>query len=152
VPGEEREKGARDDGPAAEARFHEALDGFARFPRILASLGRCLAGQGRVGEALECLLASLEANPAQPALLLRAADLLALQGRLEEAERFYEHFVSLRPSSPRGYARMGDCLLRQGYVWSAADAYRKALDRSPDNRALEKRLRGVARLADLRRD
>ncbi|RPJ41857.1 MAG: hypothetical protein EHM19_10950 [Candidatus Latescibacterota bacterium] len=141
---------AKDEGlpeapPRGEA-FRMALSGYPRSPRLLASLARCLAADGRIEEALECVLSSLELDPGRPHLLLRAGDYFALLGRFEEAVRFYEHYQSLRPSSPRGYARMGDCLRRAGYAWSAADAYSLALSRSPDSCELKRRVREVMRL------
>ncbi|MFH1679830.1 MAG: tetratricopeptide repeat protein [Candidatus Eisenbacteria bacterium] len=134
-------------GPALGGeRFRRALAGYPRSPRLLASLSKCLAAQGRTEEALECVFESLTLDPGQPALLLRAADFLTLLDRCDEALRFCEHYQSLRPSSPRGYVRMGDCHLRRGNLWSAADAYFLALSRSPENRLVKSRLRGVMRL------
>ncbi len=145
---------ARKQGPEEESRvaspsverFRRTLKGYPRSPKLLASLAKCLASEGRVEDSLECVLSSLELDPAQPHLLLRAADSFAILGRVEEAVRFYEHYQSLRPSSPRGYARMGDCLLRAGYVWSAADAYSRALARSEGSADLKARVREVMRL------
>ncbi|MBN1827075.1 MAG: tetratricopeptide repeat protein [Candidatus Eisenbacteria bacterium] len=140
-PGERTSDAAR-----VERGFREALDRFPRSPKLLARLGKCFAVQGRVEEALECVLLSLEMDPGQPGLLLRAGDLFASVERFEEALRFYEHYQELRPRSPRGYARMGDCLFRQGYFWSAADAFSFALSRSPDSGWIRDRLEGVMRL------
>jgi tetratricopeptide (TPR) repeat protein len=139
------EEDARVASPSVK-RFQRTLGGYPRSPRLLASLAKCLASEGRLEDSLECILASLELDPAQPLLLLRAADSFAILGRVEEAVRFYEHYQSLRPSSPRGYARMGDCLLRAGYVWSAADAYSRALARSQESAGLKQRVREVMRL------
>ncbi len=130
----------------AEERLREALTRFPESPALLASLGKCLLFQGRTDEALECILTSLELDPAQCDLLLRAADIFASKECFEEAMRFYELYQSLRPGSSKGYFRMGNCLFRQGYFWSAADAYCMALSRKPESRLLKVRLQDAMRL------
>jgi tetratricopeptide (TPR) repeat protein len=128
--------------------FRRALIEYRAAPRLLGSLSKCLAAEGRFEEALECVFESLTVDPAQPALLLRAGEWLAILGRYEDAVRFCERYQALRPTSPRGYVRMGDCLLRQGYLWSAADAYIRALSCRPESRVLKSRVRRVMRLCE----
>ncbi|MBM3319505.1 MAG: tetratricopeptide repeat protein [Candidatus Eisenbacteria bacterium] len=145
------ETNQRDDSlraPDRHDRFRRALIEYRSAPRLLRSLSKCLAAEGRFEEALECVFESLTVDPAQPALLLRAAEWLAILGRHEDAVRFCERYQALRPTSPRGYVRMGDCLLRQGYLWSAADAYIRALSCRPESRLLRSRVRRVMRLCE----
>jgi len=146
MPAEGRREETREAYERVEREFRDALRDFPRSPGLLARLGKCLALQGRIDEAIECFLSSLEIDPAQPELLLRAADLFVSADRFEEAMRFYEHYQSLRPNSPRGYARMGDCLLREAYFWSAADAYSLALSRDPKSRFLQERVARAVRI------
>ncbi len=123
-----------------EQLLRRALEKNPESSDLLAQLGRCVALQGKTEEALEFFLSSLEADPAQPGVLLRTGDLYLAMRCYEEAMRFYQHYESLRPESARGFARMGDCLLAQGLPWCAADAYSLALDRDPRNPKLEKHL------------
>lgn len=123
-----------------ETLLRDALEEKPDCPDLMAQLGKAIALQGRIEDALECYLASLEIDPAQPGLLIRTGDLYAGEGCFEEALRFYEHYQQLSPESARGYRKMGDSLLVQEYIWSAADAYSLALDREPNNPELRDRL------------
>lgn len=123
-----------------ETLLRSALEEKPDCSDLMAQLGKSIALQGRIEDALECYLASLEIDPAQPALLVRTGDLYAGEGCFEEAIRFYEHYQQLCPESARGYRKMGDSLLVQEYIWSAADAYSLALDREPNNPELRDRL------------
>jgi tetratricopeptide (TPR) repeat protein len=94
-------------------------------------LGIALAEEHRPGEAIEKLLAALEAKPDDPDLLfhLGKASSVLLQ-------RSFDHLMRANPGSARAHQLMAETYVAQQQPEPAAREYRKALELQPDLRKI----------------
>lgn len=91
------------------------------------------------GEELDELMAQIDdierglaANPADFALLLRAARWGERMGRYDEACRFYLHAASAQPSKPEPLVALSDMLRGQSLHAEAVGMLQTAIGRLPD--------------------
>ncbi len=95
------------------------------------NLGRALAEQGRVPEAIESLLRAVAVDPSYAHARYNLGSLLMQTGRLAEAEQAFRAGLESEPRFAQGWSDLGNCLLRQGRVEEAIAAYDRALEVDP---------------------
>ena len=108
------------------------------------NLGRALAEQGRVDEAIEELQAAVELRPDYAHAQYNLGSLLMGQGRLGEAEASFRAALDGEPRMAQGWSDLGNCVLRQGRAAEAIEAYERALEIAPEFEDARHNL-GVAR-------
>jgi tetratricopeptide (TPR) repeat protein len=125
---------AREDYPAALARYHRALSYRANFPAVQLAVSEIYMRQNRHGRAL-ATLASLgeqydgEAAPQQ--LYALRAECLRSLGRLPEAADQFELAARLAPATPDLLYALADCRWRCGEAEAARAAAEQALALAP---------------------
>jgi len=87
----------------AEAQFRKvlAMDS-AHYPQIPQALALALTGQGRIGEAVAFLRATVPGNPEKAATMNELAMFLASQGHVNEAIELLQEATELVPQQPLG--------------------------------------------------
>jgi tetratricopeptide (TPR) repeat protein len=95
-------------------------------------LGRRLAAEGRVVEALQCFAAAVGADPTHADAYFAAGDVLYAAGEYQRAAEIYQSGLLHSPESAAGFFAIGNCYLRMGAGDAAALAYRQALALRPD--------------------
>ncbi|MEZ5396571.1 MAG: tetratricopeptide repeat protein [Bryobacterales bacterium] len=96
------------------------------------NLGRALAEQGRVDEAIAELEKAVELKPDYAHAQYNLGLLLMQQGRLQAAEQRLRASLEREPRMAQGWSDLGNCVLRQGRAREAIEAYEKALELAPD--------------------
>lgn len=90
----------------------------------------------RPAEALEAYQRVLDKEPGQLAAARARASLLARQQRVPEAARLLEDTAAKHPKAPEPLVDLAQIEERAGNVPGAVAAYRRALERAPDNAIL----------------
>ncbi len=130
---------------ALETAFEKGTTGQAeRDPReratILRSLGLLEATVGRAQQALGHYLASLELHPAQPDLILRAANALARDGRFDDAITWYDRLIELTPEwTPAVLEKRATALVNLGRRDEAIADFIRAIEAAPEDPRLRLR-------------
>jgi tetratricopeptide (TPR) repeat protein len=96
------------------------------------NLGRALAEQDRVDEAIAELETAAGLRPEYAHARYNLGVLLMRQGRLAEAEKHFRAALEREPRMAQGWSDLGNCILRQGRPREAIQAYEKALELAPD--------------------
>ena len=114
----------------------------------LVALGVALYRKGLLPNAVEALERALKAEPENPyALRNLGGCLLALGRDAERAETCLRKAVSVMPSDQQGWAGLGRALEAREQLADADDAYKRAIDLNPHNRAAEAAKEGRSRIA-----
>jgi Flp pilus assembly protein TadD len=97
------------------------------------TLGRGLAMNGKLADAIPHFQKALFYAPDDVIIHVNLAHALALQGRTEEAIGQCEQVLRRSPRSPQAYNVLGLALLKQGRLDEAVAHLREALQYQPDN-------------------
>lgn len=103
----------------------------AQTPSTLLAAAKSHYQEGRYAQAADVLLASIEAQPSEPAFSLLAHSLANL-GRLDDALSWCERWVAAGKLSPASHYLRAMVLLEQGAAEQASASLRKALYLQPD--------------------
>ncbi len=95
------------------------------------NLGRALAEQGRVAEAIEQFEGAVELQPDYAHARYNLGSLLMQQGELAAAETHLRAALGSEPRMAQAWSDLGNCVLRQGRVEEAIAAYEQALEIAP---------------------
>jgi protein O-mannosyl-transferase len=101
------------------------------------SLGRTLAGKGRLGEALAHFEAALADRPSSVDAERDLARVLASIGRPGDAVSHLEHVVEVRPDMAEARVELALLLASQGQSDAAIAEYQRALTLQPDLRGVD---------------
>ena len=112
--------------PQAIACFRQALAGKPDDPAILAHMGRCLSGMGRVEEAIIALGTSLSFHP-EARTFQELGNVLIAAGRAADAIACFERAVELNPGLAESYFTLGNLRFAAGHWDRGADAYEGAI-------------------------
>ena len=95
--------------------------------------GQLYLRQGRLSDALEAYVASMERLAEPPARLLQElATVYAITGRTEEAKKNFEKAIDKDPLLADAHADLGLLLESEGRLAEAESRYRRALEINPD--------------------
>jgi len=125
------------DYPAAVRHFQVALKADPRNPKILSSLGLCLAGTRRFPEAAETFRALVKIEPGVAAHHYNLGLALLNANANEQAEQAFRKVLRLSPQHARAKLQLANALLSQARggntskMKAASDAYRDALPANP---------------------
>ncbi|MCX5797706.1 MAG: tetratricopeptide repeat protein [Elusimicrobia bacterium] len=97
------------------------------------NLGFCLAGQGRLDEAIRHYELALKSEPDFAPAHDNLGVALAGKGRLEEAMRHYELALQAQPGFASAHSNLGAALAGLGRTGEAIAHYELALQARPDN-------------------
>src|SRR5256884_12213 len=97
------------------------------------NLGRALAPQGKLVEAIEQYQRALEIKPNYADAHTNWGTALAQQGKLSEAVEHYGQALKIKPDFGKAVSNLGSALARQGKLIEASDQFRRALEIMPDN-------------------
>lgn len=95
-------------------------------------LGRALAAEGRLAEALAELELAAGLGPPDPALELAWGNVLAQQGRLTDALEHFERAVAAAPRSAEARFHVGLALEGLGRRTEAVEQYRRSMELEPN--------------------
>lgn len=122
----------------AEQSFDKAIDHFrllvSRYPTDVEAhvgLGRLLAGEERLNEAMDVLRRGLVLDPDSPELNNAMGSAASYLGRHEEAIAFHRRYVSLEPNAPNAHDSLGLSYQWAGDYDKALAAYSEALRLNP---------------------
>ena len=96
-------------------------------------LGRALAAQGRLDEALTLCQRDVELQPDDAVAHCNLGSALAQRGRLEEAVAQYRKSLELQPNAAATHYGLGATLAMQGRLDEALSQYRKVLQIDPNS-------------------
>ena len=95
------------------------------------TLGKMLATQGKLDEAIEHFRRILETDPDYVLAHGNLGNALMDRGELEEAAAHYREAIRLKPEQPEPHFNLGQVLKLQGRLDEAIDEYRRALELRP---------------------
>ena len=96
-------------------------------------LANAYGGQGRMAEAWDYAVKSLDLNPADFEAHQLAGKVLRGQGQFERAIPYYERALMLNPGDSESARALAECYSLQGRYADAAQALRRALARRPED-------------------
>jgi predicted O-linked N-acetylglucosamine transferase (SPINDLY family) len=123
----------------AQQYFGEALALSPRFAPALGNLGVIHLQSGRTEQATECLLNAHDADPRNVEILNNLGIAMLRSGKYAEAVMWLRRSIETGDYGP-AYANLAVALEKSGDVGGAIDAYRSALERRPDDRAVFRNL------------
>jgi len=109
-------------------------------PLFYLNLGRALAGQGRIDEAIAQYSQALRINPDFPEAHYNLGHALAGQGKIDEAIAQYSQALRIEPDFTEAHINLGVALARQGRFDEAMAHYSQALRINPDSPAVHNNL------------
>ncbi|MBE3097636.1 MAG: tetratricopeptide repeat protein [Planctomycetes bacterium] len=127
------------DAAGAAAQWREVLRLVPHHVEARVRLGDALVRQGRMTEAQDLWAEALCGRPECLQAINRMADALTAQGRLDEAAAWAERAIRLRPDAAQ-HRCLGSLLARQGKADEAIRAYRRGLERHPEDVGLREGL------------
>ncbi|UCF32242.1 MAG: tetratricopeptide repeat protein [Phycisphaerales bacterium] len=95
------------------------------------NLGRNLAQQGRLDEAVEAYRETVRLEPTHYFAYNNLGTSLAKQDKFDEAIKAFRRSRQISPSFAEAHFNLGNCLLRQRKLDEAVDAFREALRYDP---------------------
>ena len=104
----------------------DAADAQYRFVHAM-----CLAGAGRIEEAVAAYRRALALRPAFFEAWANLGNLLETNRRYAEAQEAYLRALGLKPAAAPVLNGLGMCLLARGELQQAADAFSRAVDADP---------------------
>jgi tetratricopeptide (TPR) repeat protein len=107
------------------------------------NLGRNLARQGRLDEAVEAYRETVRLEPTHYYAYNNLGTSLVKQEKLDEAIKAFRRSRQISPSFAEAHFNLGTCLLRQRKLDEAVDAFREALRHDPGSASAHYNL-GVA--------
>jgi hypothetical protein len=119
----------------SESLLSAALRATGPNPFVEYLMGRELAGQGRVEEAIAHLRNALRHAPDSPDAYNDLGIGLSMAGRFAEAEGYYREAIRRAPDAPNGYNNLARDYLRQGRADEAVPLLEECLRRNPGNPA-----------------
>jgi len=127
----------------AGATIEHALEVAPDDPVVLRVAGNVRTAQGRLEEAEDLYRASALRDPEQAWSLNDLGLVLVRLGRYDEALAPLARAVTLEPGEPAFQNNLGAALERTGHPAQAAEAYRRALESTPDYRKAQVSLERV---------
>jgi tetratricopeptide (TPR) repeat protein len=101
-------------------------------PLLHVNLGRALAEQGRIDEAMAQYSKALRIDPDFPMAHFNLGAALAAQGRIDGAMAQYSEALRIDPDFPMAHMNVGVALVAQGRIDEAMAQYSEALRIEPD--------------------
>lgn len=142
----------RADFPVAAEQLERAWTGGYQTPRLRLDLARAYLGVGRNDEALVHYEAALARTPGDALLLDTVAGLYQARGQPEKGLAVFARHGATATLGVGALTRLGDLQQQAGQYESAADTYRLAVSRAPDEAELHLRLGIVLSWLGRRRD
>lgn len=104
-------------------------------------IGYCYADRGiRLEEAEELIKRALKLKPGSGHIIDSLGWVYFRQGKLDLAIRYLEEAARALPDDPIVAEHLGDAYARQGLVKEAVEVYGRALNLSPDNEGLKRKI------------
>ncbi len=123
-----------DDPAGAEPQFRKVIELAPDFAEAHSNLGNVLARQGKFQEAIDPLRTSLKLKPDNASAHVVLGRVLEGLGRAQEGRAHLAEAARFNPlyAEARRHVERGDSSLEAGRVQEALDAYRQAVEASPD--------------------
>jgi tetratricopeptide (TPR) repeat protein len=120
------------DHTGAEAEFRTAIRLNPDHAHAHCDLGRVLADQGKVSEAISAYREAIRLKPDYADAHLKLGNALIGQGKLDEAFAEYSEAIRLKPEDAMGHYNLGNTLTKQGKLPEAVAEFREAIRIKPD--------------------
>ena len=123
---------ADQDYSSAVPHLRELISSFPTDSEAYWRLGRVLAGEGQIDEAISVLKRGLSVDSDAKNIYNLLGGLTSVAGRHEEAIILQQKYVELAPGEPNAYDSLGMAYQHSGSYPDAAAQYQRALELKPD--------------------
>jgi predicted Zn finger-like uncharacterized protein len=115
----------------AEAELRRARLGHDRFGETEFNLSRALAGQGKLGEAIDSMRRAVDLEPDNPEYLYWMGLVYEQGQRVQDAVESFRKSIARNPRNPDAYEHLGKNLNVQNRFLEAVSAFKKAAELDP---------------------